>query len=107
MRYPILCGAMVVLSAGQGAWADLTIRHSLEFKFASFLPPATTQAMKNQFGDLPKEAVVQIKGQKVYTSMARLVMVADFGKGIITLMDPATRKFAVSSISTYADRLAA
>ena len=107
MKYRILCAATLGLWAGQAAWSDLTMRHSLDLKFGSFLPPAAMEAMKGQFGELPKETIVQIKGQKAYTSMGRMVMVADYAKGVITLMDPKTQRFAVSPMSTYGEKIAA
>ena len=107
MKYRSLL-AILALCGGQSAWADLTMRHTMEFKFGSFLPPAAVDAMKVQLGDqLPKETVVQIKGRKVYTSMGRMVMVADYASGTITLIDSKARRFATSPMATYIDKIAA
>ncbi len=83
------------------------MRHTIEFKFGSFLPPPVVDAMKLQLGDLvPKEMIVQVKGQKAYTSMGRMVMVADYARGVITLMDPKGQRFATSPMADYVDKIA-
>src|SRR5215475_1665458 len=90
------------------SWADLTMRHTLELKFGSFLPPAVVNSMKSQVDEqLPKESVVEIKGKKVRMSIGRLVMIADYDKGVITLLDPRSQQFATSPLTGYADRIAA
>jgi TonB family protein len=107
MKYRMVCAATFGLWVGQAAWADLTMRHTMEFQFGSFLPPTAMEAMKGQLGELPKESIVQIKGQKAYTSMGRMVMIGDYGRGVITLMDPKTRRFAVSPMAAYGEKVAA
>jgi TonB family protein len=108
MKYRSLYAVAFVLCAGQAAFADLTVRHTIEIKLGSFLPPAATEAMKTQLAEqLPKELLIQIKGRKVLTSMGRLVMLADYVKGTITLMDPKTQRFATSPLADYADKIAA
>jgi TonB family protein len=108
MKYRNLCLLMIGLCAGRTGLADLTMRHTITYKFGAFLPPAAVDAMKQQLGDqLPKETTVQIKDKKVWTSMGRMVMVADYAKGVITLMDPKTQQFATSPMATYADKISA
>jgi TonB family protein len=108
MKYRIHCALLIGLCAGQAAWADLTMKHRLHFKFGAFLPPAALDAMKQQLADqLPTETVIHIKGKKAYTSMGRVIMIADYGSGIITLLDPAGHRFATSPLAAYADQIAA
>src|SRR6266700_8342292 len=107
MQFRIHFLLILGLCAGQAAWADLTMRHSIEFKFGSFLPASAVEAMKVQLGDqLPKETTVQIKGKKVYTSMGRMVMIADYEKATITLLDTKSQRFATSPMAAYADKMA-
>lgn len=108
MKDRSLCAIVIGLCAGQAAFADLTMRHTIDFKFGSFLPPAAVEAMKTQLADqLPKESLVLIKDKKVLTSLGRMVMLADYSKGVITLMDTKTKQFASSPLASYADQVAA
>ena len=108
MKYRKLGVLVFVLCAGRAARADLTMRHTIDFKFGSFLPPSAVEAMKAQLGDqMPKEIVVLIKGKKNYTSMGAIVMIGDYDKGVITLLDQKGHRFATAPISEYGDKIAA
>src|SRR6266540_1779904 len=107
MKYRILCTAILGYCAGRAAWADLTMRYTLDFQLGSFLPASATETMKKQLSETPKESIIQIKGQKVYTSMGRIVMIADYTKGVVILMDPKAKKFASTPMSSYGEKIAA
>ena len=87
----------------QAALADLTMRHTIDFKFGSFLPPSAVEAMKSQLGDqMPKEIAGPDQGQKELSRpWAAMVMLGGLSKGVITLLDPKATRFATSPIATY------
>ncbi|HEY1496271.1 MAG TPA: energy transducer TonB [Candidatus Solibacter sp.] len=108
MKYRKLGVLVFVLCAGRAARADLTMRHTIDFKFGSFLPPSAVEAMKAQLGDqLPKEIVVLIKGKKNYTSMGAMVMIGDYDKGVITLLDQKGHRFATAPVAAFWEQIAA
>lgn len=90
------------LCAVQAGRADLTMRHTFTFKFGRFLPPQAVDAMKQQLGNrMGDGTTMQIKGDRVYTSMGQMFRVADYAKGEITLVDPKTRRFATVPLAEY------
>ncbi len=92
---------MVLCSAGAG-WADLTMRYTITFKLGSFLPPQALDAMKDQMGSrIPEGTTVQIKGDRVYTSMGRMISIVDYASGQITVIDPQTKRFATAPLADF------
>jgi TonB family protein len=107
MKYRKLGVLVVVMCAGRAARADLTMRHTIDFKFGSFLAPSAVEAMKAQLGDqMPKETLVLIKGKKTYTALGRMVLIVDHDRGVITLMDQKERRFGTAPIAAYGDKIA-
>jgi hypothetical protein len=106
-RRSILALSLALL-IGPTGWADLTLRHKMEIKFASFLPPeAQAQARQQAGAALPNEMVVQIKGDKTYTNSGPLLAITDYGRGAITLLNPKTKQYATVPLAEYPDRIAA
>ena len=98
----IASAVFMVLCAAQAGRADLTMRYTLTYKLGTFLPPQALDAMKQQMGNrIPEGTTVQIKGDRVYTSMGRMVSIADYGTGQITVIDPDTKRFATSSLTDF------
>jgi hypothetical protein len=92
----------MVLCAAQAGRADLTMRYTLTFKLGEFLPPQALDAMKQQMGSrIPEGTVVQIKGDRVYTSMGRMVSIADYATGQITVLDSETKRFATAPLADF------
>ena len=107
MKYRKLGVLVLVLCAGRAARADLTMRHTIDFKFGSFLPPSAVEAIKTQMGDqMPKETLVLIKGKKTFTSLGRMAMIADYDRGVITLMDQKEHRFGTAPAGAYGDKIA-
>jgi TonB family protein len=108
MKYKIAGVVLVGLCAAQAGRADLTMRHTLTFKFGSFLPQQATDAIKQQLGNRMAEGTTtQIKGDRVYTSMGQMFSVTDYAKGEITLVEPKTRRFATLPLAEYPGKVLA
>jgi hypothetical protein len=60
----------------------------------SFLPPAAQQQISNQKLPFPLAMVMQIKGDKGYSTAGLATSLLDFAKQQITVMDPAHKLFA-------------
>ena len=90
---------LIFLSAAAHLHADATIRFKMDMKLAAGLPPVAAQQMANaQKSQLPRETVIQIKGDKAYSNAGKNIAVADFTKQQITLLDPDHKLFATAYI---------
>jgi hypothetical protein len=99
---------MAALSLAQLGRADLTLRHSFEVKVASFVPAEIAAQVKQQFGsDVPSEALVRIKGNRVMSSFGPLAGITDYGRNQITLLNPKKKEYATLPLADYPDKLAA
>src|ERR1039457_4747010 len=108
MKCKIAGVVFVGLCAAQAGRADLTMRHTLTFKFGSFLPQQATDAIKQQLGNgMAEGTTTQIKGDRVYTSMGQMFSVTDYAKGEITLVEPKTRRFATVPLAEYPGKVLA
>jgi TonB family protein len=88
--------------------ADVTLRYTITLKFGSFLPPQAVDAMKQQLSNrMPEGSTVQIKGDRVCVSMGQLLAIADYAKGVITILDPKTSRFATLPLAEYPARILA
>ena len=106
-RRSILALSLALLIGPTGR-ADLTLRHKMEIKFASFLPQeAQAQARQQAGAALPNEMVVRIKGDKTYTNSGPLFAITDYGRNEITLVNPKTKQYAEVPLAEYPDRIAA
>ena len=96
------------LCAVQAARADLTLRYTFTFHFGSFLPPQTVDSLKRQMANRMAEGTtLQIKGDRVYTSLGQMFTVADYAKGEITVVDPKTRRFASVPLADFPAKIVA
>jgi TonB family protein len=104
-----IAGVIILgLCAMQAGRADLTMRHTLTIKFGSFLPPQAMDAIRQQLGNrMPEGTLVQVKGDRVCASMAKMFSVTDYAKGQITLVDPETRRFATVPLADYPAKILA
>jgi TonB family protein len=88
--------------------ADVTIRYKIDYKLTASLPPAMiNQALQQMDSSMPKEAVIQVKGNKGYSNYGRMTYLTDFGAGEITLVDAAGKRFATMPMKDFADKLGA
>ena len=88
------------------AQADLTLRHSFSFKFASFVPAEIqSRASEQMKGALPENVLLKIKGARAYSSFGSLYTIADYGNNRITVLDPKTKEFATVPLDEYFDRI--
>src|SRR5215831_10193066 len=96
------------LCAAQAGRADLTLRYTYTYKMGSFLPPQALDAMKQQLGNRIGDGItLQIKGDRVYTSMGHMFAVTDYAKGEIAVVDPETKRFAIVPIDDYMAKMLA
>jgi hypothetical protein len=99
-------GWVLAFVSAAGAHADLTLRHSFSFKFASFVPAEIqSQAGEQMKTALPQDVLLQIKGDRVYSSFGSLFTIADYGSNQITVLDPKTKQFATVPLNEYFDRI--
>src|SRR5690348_1454876 len=77
------------------AQADMTLRHSFSFQFASFVPAEIqSQAREQAKGALPEDVVLRIKGDRTFSSFGSLFTITDYGRNQITVLDPKTKEFS-------------
>jgi TonB family protein len=97
---------VLALLASQTVWADLTIRYQFEFKFGPALPAAAADAAKAQIASLfPGGIATLVKGDKCASSFGPLNSIIDGGKGEITLLNPQTKRFAVTPQASYMEKV--
>ena len=102
MMRKIAGAVFIVLCAAQAGRADLTMRYTLTFKLGTFLPPQALDAMKQQMGNrIPEGTTVQMKGDRVYTSMGRMISIADYATGNEPVIDPDTKRFATAPLADF------
>lgn len=93
---------LMLLSSPALLHADATIRFKMDMKFGAGLPAAATdQIAKNQKAQFPRETVVEIKGDKGYSSAGRTISLMDLTKQEITLVDPDHKLFATVYIKDF------
>src|SRR5215469_15697242 len=98
----------LALLATATGWSDVTVRHTLSFQFASFVPDEMRAQAEQQFkATMPTEMIVRIKGDKAYTSVGPAYAITDYGRREITLLNPKAKQYATIPLSEYGDRLAA
>jgi hypothetical protein len=99
---------LIFLSAAALLHADATIRFKMDMKLAASLPPVAAQQMANaQKSQLPRETVVEIKGDKVYSNAGKNISVTDFTKQQITLVDPDHKLFATAYTKDFPGEIGA
>src|SRR5690242_3581419 len=85
---------LVLLSATPVLHADVTIRYKTDFKLGSFVPPAAQQQFSSQKLPFPPVIVMQIKGDKGYSTAGLAASLLDFTNQQITLLDSTHKVFA-------------
>jgi TonB family protein len=86
--------------------ADVTVRYKIDYKFNASLPSAVTgPALRQMDSALPTETVMQLKGDKGYSTFGKMTYLMDFAKQEVTLVDAAMRRFATVPMKDFADKL--
>jgi len=86
--------------------ADVTLRYKMETKSNPTLPQAVIEAFSSvRSVAASSESVIRVKGGKSATT-GLFNVIADLPNDKITILDPATRRFATVPASQYADEIA-
>jgi hypothetical protein len=92
---------LLVLAAA--AHADVTVRYAFDVKPSPSLPPQAVEAMRTQ---MSKPMVLRIKGNKAYGEVMGMTVISDFDGALVTVLDPANKRYATASSTEYAATVA-
>jgi hypothetical protein len=98
---------LVFLSAAPVLHADVTVRYKTDFKLGSFLPAAAQQQISSQKLPFPPVMVVQIKGDKGYSTAGLAASLLDFTKQQITVLDSTHKLFATVYMKDFPGEIGA
>jgi hypothetical protein len=84
--------------------ADTTVHYKYEVKFGAAWQAAGA-AMAAVQAKIPKTSLIQIKGKLGRTTASQYVVVSDFDKQVVTLIDPAQHQYATVYMKDYADQV--
>jgi hypothetical protein len=99
----ILCLALVL-----PLHADLTLRYKTSYQLIGNLPAELTEQMKKQMAaSLPPEAVIRIHGDLFCSAFGQLTMIVDSNKQQITLLHPASKRYAVAAPADFSNAMLA
>src|SRR5215471_13495920 len=87
------------------AYADLTLKYKSETKANPALPALMADAIKKQVGTMPSGSTVQVKGDKVFSVFGALTGIVDNATDQMTLLDPASHRFATVATAEYLAQL--
>jgi len=100
-RTPLI--SLIVLLFAPCSQADTTVRYRYDFKTSVTGQPIAA-AMTAVQAKLPKSSVIQIKGKLSRTTALQYVLVSDFEKQVITLIDPVHHQYSTVYMKDYADQ---
>lgn len=87
--------------------ADVTMSYKTDVKLNPTLPPQiTSQTLKGIGGSLGTDSTTRLKGGKGFSSSGSMTSIVDFEKKEITLVDPASKRFATLPSDRWTDELA-
>jgi hypothetical protein len=99
---------LVSLSAAPVLHADVTIRYKMDFKFGSFVPVEVQQQLSTEKSIfLPRDIVMQIKGDKGYSTAGLTASFLDFTKQQITLVDSTHKLLATVYMKDFPGEIGA
>jgi len=97
---------VLALVASEAAWADLTIRYSVDMKFGAAVPAEAAATAKQQVSRLFAAGMsTRVRGPRCATSFGPLNSILDATAGEITLLSPATMQFATVPVAGYTERV--
>jgi TonB family protein len=98
----------VALLASQAVWADLTVRYQYEVKLGAAFPAAAAGTFKQRLDDMFAGGMAsRVKGALCATAVGTRRTIIDTEKHEITLVDPASQRFARVPTANYAQRVLA
>jgi hypothetical protein len=96
--------AIVFLLAVSAAKADVTLRYKSEIKPNPGLPAQMVEAMsKGVNASMPPETVLQIKGDKGYSTVGPFRSIIDMKSKQVTALDPEHQRYGTSSVQEFTD----
>jgi hypothetical protein len=104
-----ICAAILpalALSLAPALRADVTLRYETEFKPAAALQPMLEQFTKTMQAGAGTSTSIRMKGSQGYTTAGNWIEIFDFTKGDVTLVDPASKTFAVLPLAQLMDKMA-
>jgi hypothetical protein len=103
----LAAASTIVLCAGQ-ARADLTLRHSIDLKFAPSMPPKVAEQARKQMEWMPAGgSTVWVKGDKVATTLGAMKGITEYARSEVAILIPATRQYTTVSLAEYASKILA
>ena len=103
MRVPLTPLTAALVLSSFVVHADITLRYKNDHKFAS-LPRSFGAIISRMQTLMPPFAVVQVKGDKAYSSGGNLAAITDFSAQEITLFNSTLKTFATMPMKDYADK---
>jgi hypothetical protein len=97
---------VIALFACCPSFADLTARYKCSVQTSKSLPAAVSDAVSKQLGmALNTDRELRIQGDRLYSNMSGMVTIMDRAKKQITLIHPATKRYATFESDNFADQL--
>jgi len=101
---PQIHRAIVFLLAVSAGYADVTLRYKAEIKPNPGLPAQMVEAMgKGVSASMPPEGVLQIKGDKGFSSMGPIRSIVDMKGKQITVLDPEKQQYGTTDMEHFAE----
>lgn len=96
-------GSALLLASLPTIYADATVRYHTDVQTAGLIPAA---ALDQALGGM-RDMVLQIKGNKAYSSQGSLTSIVDLKTQKFTVIDAAHKRFATVPVSQYMQQAAA
>jgi hypothetical protein len=96
---------ILVALLSTSARADLTLRWNMNWKFTEGLPSQFTQAAGAQAALTPQSMTIRYSKGRAFMEQGSIRMVADYDKGVITMIDPEGKRLATMQASEYPPKL--
>jgi hypothetical protein len=101
MRQGARVAGLILLGSCCG-WADVTWRYMTTLKFAPWFPQQIAAETQKQIAAQGMgETITRIKGNRASFTLGVVVVITDFGRDEITLINTKDRQYATESLSKY------
>jgi hypothetical protein len=101
---PRIKRAIFFLLAISAGYADVTVRYKAELKPNPGLPAQMVEAMtKGVTASLPPNSVLQIKGDKGYSTVGLMRSIVDMKSKQVTVLDPEKQQYGTSDMQQFAE----
>ena len=99
--------ALAVSVLGAPVFADITVRYTTDVKFGPALPPNILDRIRSGSSSaLSGPTVIQLKGDKAYSSSGTISSVEDYATNQMTYIDSANMRFATVSREEFTAKMA-